>query len=172
MLQYPLVWIQPTTNGLGKIIKAFLVAPIPLSTTFCSIKRNSGVLLPANKTKKNAFLKFLMIKYDNLLSDDNKLPPTRRKTLPTLAADALKYTNHHSIEVAAVEETTGGEVAGPGLEMPPVQQLTGRLRDMAEAIRKCNKRPKKKWKNLQMKMMMRLKKRRESAGARRRSPSL
>ena len=129
-------------------------------------------LATSQQNQKNAFLKFLMIKYDNLLSDDNKLPPTRRKTLPTLAADALKYTNHHSIEVAAVEETTGGEVAGPGLEMPPVQQLTGRLRDMAEAIRKCNKRPKKKWKNLQMKMMMRLKKRRESAGARRRSPSL
>ena len=80
-------------------------------------------LATSQQNQKNAFLKFLMIKYDNLLSDDNKLPPTRRKTLPTLAADALKYTNHHPVEVAAVEETTGGEVAVPGLEMPPLSNL-------------------------------------------------
>ena len=70
-------------------------------------------LATSQQNQKNAFLKFLMIKYDNLLSDDNKLPPTRRKTLPTLAADALKYTNHHPVEVAAAEETTSGEVAVP-----------------------------------------------------------
>ena len=85
------------------------------------------------QNQKNSFLKFLMMKYDNLLSEDNKLGPTRRKTLATLAGAALKYTNEHPSEVAALEPTTGGEVFVPGLELPPLQLLTGRLREMAEA---------------------------------------
>ena len=87
------------------------------------------------QNQKNHFLKFLIMKYDQILTDDDKLPPTQRKLLSRLAEEALQYTNDHPAEVAALEATTGGEVVTvtPGLEMPPLQPLTGRLREIAEA---------------------------------------
>ncbi len=81
-------------------------------------------LATGQQNSKNHFLKFLIQKYDELLAEDNKLPPQERKALSYLANAALVYSNQHPNEVAALEATTGGEVDAPGLEMPPLQPLT------------------------------------------------